>query len=234
VVLAGWEALQRWSADDPIGFGESIADFAHLDGPSLRLCRHSGSREALVCRNRTARVSLTRDDCAAPVSMLPPDIAAALTRDWTVDVLIGPVAELLLHADLRADDRLAVAGGIWPWLAALLEGTTLIFAAPGDLLNAAAEECATVLVAPPDVLSEAAYRRAGPRPTLPNLRTVIAAGGPLSPDARRRIYTWLKADVMLLARTGYRLWGSPLDPVLTQPPAMAAFSRRSAAAPAPG
>jgi hypothetical protein len=234
VDLAGWEALQRWSADDPAGFVAAIADFAHLDAPSLRLCRHAGPQEALVWRNETARVSLTRDDWATSVSALPPDMVAALKRDWPVQTLIRPVAELLLHTDLRPDDRLLVADGNWPWFAALLEGTTLIFAAPEDLLQAAEEENATVLVAKPHLLANAAFRRARRRPGLSHLRTVIAAGGPLSPDARRRIYTWLKADVMLLARAGERFWGSPLDPVLAQPSATPAFVTRSAAAPVTG
>lgn len=227
----GWEALQRWSAEDPAAFAAAVADFAHLTGPSLRLCRHGGLREALVWRNQALRISLTGDDCAASVAALPrevtpalpPDIAAALRRDWTAEMLIWPAAELLLHADLRPDDRVLVAGATWPWLAALLEGTTVIFAAPDDLLNVAQQECATVLVAAPEVLSEAAFRRPGRRLELAQLRTIVASGGPLSPETRRRIYTWVKADVMLLARTGDRFWGNPLDPVLAHPPARPAF-----------
>lgn len=234
VDLAGWEALQRWSADDPAGFAAAIADFAHLDAASLRLCRHTGPQEALVWRNQTARVSLTRNDCAVSVTALPPDMAAALKRDWPVETLIRPVAELLLHADLRPDDRLVLAGATWPWLAALLEGTTLILAAPDDLLKVAEEETATVLVAEPNVLAHAAFQRAGRRAALSHLRTVVSAGGPLSPAARRRIYTWLKADVMLLARAGETFWGSPLDRVVAQPPATPAFFTRSAAAPVTG
>ena len=206
-----------------------------LSAPSLRLCRHAGPCEALVWRNQTARVALTRDDCvAASVAGLPPEIVAALRQNWKAETLIRLLAELLLHADLRPDDRVLVAGPTWPWLAALLDGTTLIFAASGDLLDAASQESATVLVAPQHALSKAAFQRPGPRLGLARLRTIIATGGPLSPEARRRIYTWLKADVMLLARTGEAFWGTPLDPVLAQPMATPAFFMPPAAVPPRG
>jgi acetoacetyl-CoA synthetase len=177
-------------------------------------------------------VVLTRDDYAASLASLPHEIAAMLTRRWPAEALIRPLAELLLHADLRPDDRVLVVGAAWPWLAALLEGTTVILAAPGDLLAAAEQECATVLVAAPRRLSEAAFQRPGRRAALGRLRTVIATGGPLSPEERRRIYAWLKADVMLLARTGDTFWGNPLEPVLAQPPAAPAFLTPPASVPA--
>jgi hypothetical protein len=229
----GWAALQRWSAADPPAFSAAVADFAHLAAPSLRLCRHTGPREALVWRDRAARVSLTRDDCDAALAGPPPDIITALRRDWATETLIRPFAELLLHTDLRPDDRLLVSGASWPWLAGLLGGTTLIFSRPDDLLNAAEEEGATILVAAPHVLAEAAFPRSGRWPALSHLRTVVASGGPLSPEARRRIYIWLKADVMLLARTGDTFWGNPLEPVLAQPTARPAFVMPRAEAPAP-
>jgi acyl-coenzyme A synthetase/AMP-(fatty) acid ligase len=114
---------------------------------------------------------------------------------------------------------LLVIGPAWPWLAGLLEGTTVILAAAtaATILATAAEERATVLVAPAQTLAEAAFRRARHRPNLADLRTIIADGGPLSPEGRTRIYTWIKADLMLLARTGDTLWGNPLEPVDTRP-----------------
>src|SRR5439155_10415084 len=108
---------------------------------------------------------------------LPAEVAAPLTRLWPPALLIRPLAELLLHADLRADDRLLVVGSpAWPWLAALLEGTTVILAAatPTTLLATAAEEAATVLVAPAQTLAEAAFQRARRRPDLRALRMIIA------------------------------------------------------------
>ena len=67
---------------------------------------------------------------------------------------------------------------------------------------------------------------------LADLRTIIATGGPLSPEGRRRVYTWVKSDLMLLARTGDTFWGNPLEPVLAQPPATPAFLTPPASAPA--
>jgi acetoacetyl-CoA synthetase len=167
--------------------------------------------------------------------MLPAEIASPLTRLWPPATLIRPLAELLLHADLRPDDRLLVIGSAWPWLAALLERTTVILAAatPATLLAVAAEEGATVLVAPAQVLAEAAFQRARRRPILANLRTIVATGGPLSPEGRTRIYTWIKSDLMLLARTGDTLWGNPLEPVYAHPAASPGFVTPPASAPAP-
>jgi hypothetical protein len=231
--LPAWQALQRWSADDPAAFASAIADFARLADAPLHLVRHGGGQEVIVWRGaQNARVALTRDNYAASLASLPPEIASVLTRRWPAEALIRPLAELLLHADLRPDDRVLVVGAAWPWLAALLEGTTIILAGRAGLLAAAERECATVLVAAPRVLSEAAFQRLGRRAGLARLRTVIAAGGPLSPEARRRIYAWMKADVMLLARTGDVFWGNPLEPVLAQPPATPAFLTPPASIPA--
>ena len=138
------------------------------------------------------------------------------------DALLGPLAEALLFADLRPDDCVLVAGPVMPWLAAQANGCTIVAAAGADPLTEAAEQAASVLVVPEQVLANAAVRRPG-RLDLAALRTVVATGGPLSPEARRRIYTWVKADVMLLARTGDTLWGNPLEPVLARPVATPAL-----------
>jgi hypothetical protein len=155
-----------------------------------------------------------------------PDELAPLARLWSPALLIRPLADLLLHADLRPDDRLLVVGSAaWPWLAALLEGTTVILAAAtaATLLATTAEAAATVLVAPAQTLAEAAFQRARHRPNLAHLRTIIATGGPLSPEGRTRIYTWIKSDLMLLARTGDTFWGNPLEPVYVRPAASPGF-----------
>jgi len=117
----------------------------------------------------------------------------------------GALAGRLLFADLRPDDRLCEQGPDCP-----------------DPLSRAAEDRATVLVAPAQTLTNAAFQRPV-RPNLARLRTIIATGGPMSPEARRRVYTWVKADVMLLASAGDTYWGNPLEPVLAQPPATPAF-----------
>jgi len=168
-------------------------------------------------------------------SAVPRELSAPLERLWPPSLLIRPLAELLLHADLRPDDRLLVAGAAaWPWLAALLEGTTVILAAatPATLLQTAAEEEASVLVAPAQWLADAAFRRSGPRPDLARLRTIVASGGKLSPEARSRVYTWIKSDLLLLARTGDTLWGNPLEPVTTSPAATPGFLTPPLSAPA--
>ncbi len=233
VELPDWNSLQRWSASDPTAFAGSIAEFAGLSAPSLRLARRAGPREGLVLRpHRAARLALTLQECLAPASHLRSDIARLLTRDWPVEALIKPVAELLLHADVRPDDRLVVTGSSWPWLAALLAGTTVIVASPSDLMDTAQEECATILVASAGVLANAAFPRPGRRYQLPELRTIVATGGPLSPEGRRRIYTWVKADVMLLARSGDTFWGNPLEPVLALQGGAPAFFMPPAATPA--
>jgi hypothetical protein len=157
---------------------------------------------------------------------LPAAVSATLARLWPPALLIRPLADLLLHADLRPDDRLCVVGSAaWPWLAALLEGATVILAATthAALLATVADEHATILVAPAQALAEAAFQRARRRPDLASLRTIIATGGPLSPEGRTRIYTWIKSDLMLLARTGDTLWGNPLEPVYARPVATPGF-----------
>jgi hypothetical protein len=86
-----------------------------------------------------------------------------------------------------------------------------------------AEESASILVAPAQMLAEAAFQRLRHRPNLAELRTIIATGGPLSPEGRARIYTWVKPDVLLLARSGDTLWGNPLEPVYSRPAATPSF-----------
>ena len=257
--LAGWAALQRWSVDDRAAFARSIGAFARLpDGPLL-LARHQGEREALVLRRAEGqRIALSWDDLLDPLpntplrggaelplprsgggsgrGTIPAAITIPLTRLWSPAELARPLVDTLLHADLRPDDRVVIANSsAWPWLAALLEGTTVILAAatPATLLATAAEEHASVLVAPAQALAEAAFHRARHRPHLAALRTIIATGGPLSPEGRTRIYTWIKSDLMLLARTGDTMWGNPLEPVCARPAASPGFVTPPTAIPVP-
>ena len=247
--LPDWPALQRWSANDGPAFGAAIAAFARLPDAPLRLVRHAGQREALVLRRADGeRIAQTWDQLQHPHpgplprsgagpewGRLPPDITAPLMRPWPPALLIRPLAELLLHADLRPDDRLLIVGSApWPWIVALLEGTVVVLAAatPATLLATAADEHATVLVAPAQTLAEAAFQRARRRPNLAALRTIIATGGPLSPEGRTRIYTWIKPDLLLLARTGDTIWGNPLEPVYARPATTPAFLTPPASDPA--
>ncbi len=236
--LPDWASLQRWSVSHPAAFRDAITSFADLPALPLRLARHTGPQDALVLRPLAGdRIALSRNDALSTSGSqraLAADILAPLVRVWPPAVLIRPLAELLLHADLRPDDRLLVVGPAWPWLAALVEGTAVILAvaAPATLLATAAEERASVLVASTQLLAEVAFQRRRLRPNLAHLRTIIATGGPLSPEGRRRIYTWVKSDLMLLARTGDTFWGNPLEPVLSLPPATPAFLTPPASTPA--
>ncbi len=242
VDLCNWTMLQRWSGTRPDDFRAAVARFARLPEHPVRLIRHAGTREALVLRQADgSRLSRTRDDLLAGYVNLPPSpdgagtaaLVTAITRCWPTHVLIRPLADVLLHADVRPDDRLLIFGPAWPWLAALLEGAAVILAGPTtDMFALAAEERATIVVAPANNLAGAAFQRPRRRHELARLRTVFATGGPLSAEGRRRLYTWVKSDLMLLAHSGDTYWGNPLEPVVAQPPAYPALLKPPASAPA--
>ena len=216
VDLAGWAALQRFSVDKPVDFRLAVAAFAGL---SDKIQRRPPTVPGLAAVEASQANRPPQEAAAIPdAAPDPPQI------DLSRTALLRPLADTLLHADVRPDDRLLVSGAVWPWRAAELLGAAIVMApAPADLLTTAAKVRATILVAEARTLAEAAFRRPSRRPDLSSLRTIIATGGPLSPEGRRRIYTWVKSDVMLLARTGDTFWGNPLEPVLAQPPATPAF-----------
>lgn len=217
-----WPALQRFSADDPEAFGDAVRAFARLPAEPGRLAA-AGAR--VIVRRGAARVELIGDAVAGDEAGLPPDIAAPLARLWPPALLLRPVADALLHADLRPDDRVLVVGGHWPWLTAMIQGTTVVMARPADLLSVAAEERATVIIGPAASVAQAAFRHAGERPNLSALREILVTGGPMSSEERIRVYTWIKSDVMLLARAGDTIWGNPLEPVLGRPAALPGLFR---------
>lgn len=196
--VEGWEGLIAWSAADPAQFSDALAEFAGLPLHSLSAPRGGEGRVEVGESRRALEV-------------------------------VRQHAEVLLHADLRPDDRVLVAAGPpWPWLLARRYHTQVVLASPlsrSALMPRAAEEQASVLVADAGTLPDAAFQRAGRRPDLSRLRCVVALGGPLAPEARARVYTWLKSDVLLLARAGDRLWGSPLDPVPSRPSPPLSFFR---------
>jgi hypothetical protein len=216
VDLAGWAALQRFSVDKAVDFRLAVAAFAGL---SDEFQRPPASIPGLAGEG-ASQANLPAPDAAAIPAVAPDRPQIDLSRT----ALLRPLADILLHADVRPDDRLLISGAAWPWRAAELLGATVLIApVAADLLTTAATECASILVATASTLAEAAFRRPSRRRDLSNLRTIVATGGPLSPEGRRRIYTWVKSDVMLLARTGDTSWGNPLEPVLAQPPATPAF-----------
>ncbi|MDE2580547.1 MAG: hypothetical protein KGL52_02840 [Rhodospirillales bacterium] len=217
---AGWESLRRAIAADPAGATRAFAAFAAIPDAPARLALPRGAPAALVLLPREGpRQSFSGDALATRDAALPPAIAAALARPWSPEALLAQRADLLLHADLRPDDVVLLAGlPAIGWLPALGDGTRLIVAegGPANLLGLAAATGATVLAAPAGWIAEAAFARR-PRPDLAGLRIVLAEGGPMAPAARARVYAWIKADVMLLARAGARRWGNPLSPVVIQP-----------------
>ena len=132
---------------------------------------------------------------------------------------VAHLADLLLFLDVRPDDVLLVADAQpFPWQAAGKAGATLhrYTGPPGAVLEQAAAEKTTVLAAPAQWLDGGSYQRRQ-RLDLRSLRTIVTLGGPLSAEAAGRIYTWVKSDVVLLARAGDRVWGNPLGPVLAKP-----------------
>jgi len=234
MALADWAGLHGFSAADPVGFRAALAAFAGLpEGPS-RVTRHAGEREALVLRGTDgSRRAISRDELAVdPVGLsklgLPSDITTAVTRLWPRASLTRALADLLLHQDIRPDDRILVAANpSWPALAALLEGATIILDAgrPDRLMASVAEEQASVLIAPAAWLADLSFQRSMNRPDLRALRSIVITGGPLAPEARIRVSTWIKPNLMLLARAGETIWGNPLEPVRVRPsPSPALFA----------
>jgi hypothetical protein len=133
-------------------------------------------------------------------------------------------ADLLLHLDLRPDDTLLVADASdWSGAARHVTSIGKHDGTPGTLLHAAAEVGASVLIAPVALLDRVAFRLGAGRLDLARLRLAVALGGPMSANARVRLYTWVKPDLVLLARAGDTVWGDPLSPVLRVPPARPAL-----------
>jgi hypothetical protein len=222
IALADWPALHAFSATDPIEFRAALADFCQLPEAPSRIVRHAGDAEALVLLGADgSRRAFSHDDLAAPRTDVPADIATALTRPWPRATLTRALADILLYQDIRPDDSLLVAGNpSWPSLAALLQGTRIVVHAgrPDTLLPMAADEQATIILAPANWLADGSFQRAR-RPNLSKLRAIVATGGPLAPEARIRVATWIKPNLMLLARAGETVWGNPLEPVRTRPEA---------------
>jgi hypothetical protein len=216
--VAAWVSLERWRDHDPAGFRAALHGFAQLGSSEQRLCRHAGPREALVLRPADGgRMAWSRDTLRAAPMGLPPHAARSLATLHAPGQLLGPLALLLLYADLRPDDRLFVRGlPEWPWLGALLQGTTVILDRNSTgVLEAAAAEQASVVAAPAAVLTNiaglpaAAERRLTPR-------IILAVGGPLA-EAARRLLARAHPDTMLLACSAGRIWGDPLSPVTAAP-----------------
>ena len=216
--LQGWDGLQRYSAADPAGFCRAVAAFARLGCAPTRLARHRGDHEALVLLHSDGvRQSFSRNDllaCSLP-SDLPGDLRKTLRRSIPAAELARALAETLLQQDIRADDRILVAGNAaWPTVTALVEGATVLLygGRQEGLRTALAEECISVVLAPASWLSADALGGAAlPGKNKFALRTLILTGPPWSLGAKALFHAETRPDVLLLARDGDTVWGSPLD-----------------------
>jgi len=146
--------------------------------------------------------------------------------------LIQHLKELVLHADLKREDRVYFQAGTdtmaWYWLASTLAtGATLVLHdthfAPDDagLWDLVDEAGLTVLGLRADWLDAAAASGVQPREThrLLSLKTVLTAGAPLAAETYRFVYSQVKERVLLApAITGVDTLaclaiGAPLLPV---------------------
>jgi acetoacetyl-CoA synthetase len=125
--------------------------------------------------------------------------------------LLKHASELLLHTDIRADDRIfyftTCGWMMWNWLVSgLLGGATLIlfdgapFAAAGRQLWSMVErEKITIFGTSAKYLS--ALEKSGLRPRdefdLASVRTILSTGSPLAPESFDFVYTAIKSDVLL-------------------------------------
>ena len=200
--LPDWAALQRWSASDQAAFARGDGGVRPAAARPLRLARHDGEQEALVLRRGEGHdCAFSRDRSAnRQLGSLPP--AGDREDGWTRTPCLrsSPPLDAALAAP-RSSARLPnccctpTSGPMTAcWSSAQPgPGSPHCWKAPpsssrpplpATLLAVAAEERATVLVAPAQTLAEAAFQRARRRPDLASLRTIIATGGPLSPEGR--------------------------------------------------
>ncbi|MCR9144229.1 MAG: acetoacetate--CoA ligase [bacterium] len=146
-------------------------------------------------------------------------------------VLLNHLKELMLHTDLRQDDRIfyftTCGWMMWNWLASALGvGATLVlydgnpfYPGPDALWNMARELRINVFGTSARYIT--ALQEAGFRLTeaLPDLRTILSTGSPLPRDGFRYVYDAIQRDVQLSSIAGgtdlngcFTL-GNPLLPV---------------------
>ncbi|MDR3632052.1 MAG: acetoacetate--CoA ligase [Desulfocapsaceae bacterium] len=148
-------------------------------------------------------------------------------------VLINQLKELLLHTDLKREDRIfyftTCGWMMWNWLAAsLAAGATLVLydgnpfhPGPDALWRMAEEERITIFGTSAGYI--AALKKAGVGPSrqvdLSPLKTLLSTGSPLSREDFRFIYREVKEDLLLASISGgsdlngcFAL-GNPMGPV---------------------
>ena len=130
--------------------------------------------------------------------------------------LIQHLKELVLHVDLRREDRIfyftSCGWMMWNWLvSALAVGATVVLydgspfhAGPTALLDMAEREGVTVFGTSAKYLS--AIQKVGLEPArthrLEALRTILSTGSPLAPESFDYVYRHVKRDVSLASISG--------------------------------
>ena len=130
--------------------------------------------------------------------------------------LIQHLKELVLHVDLRREDRIfyftSCGWMMWNWLvSALAVGATVVLydgspfhAGPTALLDLAEREGVTVFGTSAKYLS--AIQKVGLEPVrthrLDALRTILSTGSPLAPESFDYVYRHVKRDVSLASISG--------------------------------
>ncbi|MCZ6907919.1 MAG: acetoacetate--CoA ligase [Deltaproteobacteria bacterium] len=130
--------------------------------------------------------------------------------------LIQHLKELVLHTDLKPDDRVfyftTCGWMMWNWLvSSLAVGATVLLydgspfdPSPAVLLDFAEQERITVFGTSAKYLSTIEKAQIKPRKThaLANLRAILSTGSPLSPESYDYVYRDIKADIQLSSISG--------------------------------
>jgi acetoacetyl-CoA synthetase len=130
--------------------------------------------------------------------------------------LIQHLKELVLHTDLKPDDRVfyftTCGWMMWNWLvSSLAVGATVLLydgspfdPSPAVLLDFAEQERMTVFGTSAKYLSTIEKAQIKPRKThaLANLRAILSTGSPLSPESFDYVYRDIKADIQLSSISG--------------------------------
>ena len=148
-------------------------------------------------------------------------------------VLLNHLKELLLHTDLKRDERIfyftTCGWMMWNWLTSTLgTGATLVlfdgnpfYPDPGVLWRFASEESINVFGTSARYLKalEDSGLKPGKEYNLESIRTILSTGSPLAPEQYEYVYQEIKSDVQLASISGgtdlngcFAL-GNPLQPV---------------------
>ena len=105
---AVWAALRAAIAADPPATAAAFATFAGCPAAPARLALPPDA--TLILHPPAEHAVTATDRCSPPPDLPAPLAAAALARVWDPVALLAARAALLLHADLRPDDIVLLAG----------------------------------------------------------------------------------------------------------------------------